>query len=140
MSAAAEFVLDAPEGSVLALGGMDSYNVPIPGLISYNTTSGLWSNMTTNGLTDSGTSMFGQLHFVPGFGSAGLLVALGGQTSDKTQWAPSNDFLSLQSINIFDPVTSIWASQTTSGSLPPPRTHFCSVGVQGDNGTFEVWN
>ena len=123
-----------------ALGGMDSYYVPIPGLVSYNTTSGMWSNMSTNGFTDSGTSMFGQLHFVPGFGPAGLLVALGGQTSGKTQWVPSNDFVSLQSVNIFDPVTGIWASQMTSGTLPPPRANFCSVGVQGDNGTFEVWN
>jgi hypothetical protein len=121
-----------------ALGGMDSNNVPIPGLVSYNTTSGLWSNMTTNGFTDSGTSMFGQLQYVPGFGEAGLLVALGGQTSGKAQWFPSKDLLSFQSISIFDPVSNIWASQTAGGTLPPPRTHFCSVGVQGDNGTFEV--
>lgn len=94
--------------------------------------------MTTNGFTDSGTSMFGQLQYVPEFGPAGLLVALGGQTSDKTQWVASRGFLSFQSISIFDPVSNIWASQKASGKLPPARTHFCSVGVQGDNGTFEV--
>ena len=122
-----------------ALGGIDDdSNVPSPGLISYNTTSAWWSNLTTDGFTDSGTSMFGQLQYIPGFGTAGLLIALGGQTSDRTTWTPSQNLLSFQSVNIFDPVSGIWASQMVSGSQPPARTDFCSVGVQGDNGTYEV--
>ena len=122
-----------------ALGGIDDdSNVPSPGLISYNTTSAWWSNLTTDGFTDSGTSMFGQLQYIPGFGTAGLLIALGGQTSSQTTWTPSQNLLSFQSVNIFDPVSGIWASQMVSGSQPPARTDFCSVGVQGDNGTYEV--
>ena len=122
-----------------ALGGIDvGSNVPSPGLISYNTTSAWWSQLTTDGFTDSGTSMFGQLQYVPGFGTAGLLIALGGQTSERTTWTPTQNLLSFQSVNIFDPVSGIWASQMVSGLHPPARTHFCSVGVQGDNGTYEV--
>jgi hypothetical protein len=122
-----------------ALGGIDyDSNAPSPGLISYNTTSAWWSNLTTDGFTDSGTFMFGQLQYVPGFGTAGLLVALGGQTSDRTTWAPAQNLLSFQSVNIFDPVSGVWAGQVVSGSQPPARTNFCSVGVQGDNGTYEV--
>ena len=121
-----------------ALGGINEYNVPTPGLVSYNTTSGSWSNISTSGFTDSGTSMFGQLQYVPGFGPAGLLVAFGGQTSDKTTWTPAQNLLSFQSISIFEPTSNTWASQMVSGSQPSARTDFCSVGVQGDNGTYEV--
>ena len=122
-----------------ALGGIDGdSNVPSPGLISYNTTSGLWFNLTTDGFTDSGTSMFGQLQYVPGYGTAGLLLAFGGQTSDRATWDPTQNLVPFQSVNIFDPASTIWTSQIVSGSQPPPRTDFCSVGVQGDNGTYEV--
>ena len=43
------------------------------------------------------------------------------------------------SITIYDPSDKTWHSQTATGSIPSARGHTCTVGVQGDNGTYEVY-
>jgi hypothetical protein len=123
--------------------GIDSYvNIPAPGMVSYNMTSMLWTNITAAGLTNSNTSMSGQLQFVPNFGPNGLLFALGGQTSTNVQWYEGQNLLPFNTVSIFEPTEGTWHSQTVGGpadAIPPARERFCSVGIPGDNGTFEVY-
>jgi len=111
-------------------------------MVSYNMTSMLWTNITAAGLTNSNTSMSGQLQFVPNFGPNGLLFALGGQTSTNVQWYEGQNLLPFNTVSIFEPTEGTWHSQTVGGpadAIPPARERFCSVGIPGDNGTFEVY-
>lgn len=84
--------------------------------------------------------MFGQMQFVPHVGPGGLLVVLGGATSDVTNWEDrGTNYIWFQNINMFNPATSTWHNQTASGTIPNSRLRFCSVGVPGDKGTYEIF-
>ncbi|KAF7504881.1 hypothetical protein GJ744_001602 [Endocarpon pusillum] len=114
--------------------------VPTPGMVSYNSDTGTWKNESAIGYTTFGTAMFGQMQFVPHVGQEGLLVVLGGATSDVIQWEDrGTNYISFENINMFNPATSTWHNQTASGTTPNSRLRFCSVGVPGDNGTYEIF-
>ena len=126
-------------GAGFALGGAQNrgtnselgHDVDTPGLVIYNMTSQTWSNISSSGYSDSGISISATAHFVPIFGSAGLLSILEGLVANN--YLPSTD-----RIAIFDPSTQRWAFQAVSGPKPPEAAVSCAVGIQGDNNTYEV--
>ena len=113
---------------------------PIPGIVSYNISSNQWSNDSAAGFSTYGTAEYGQMHFVPPFGSEGVLIVLGGETSNQVAWTDTgSNLLSFGTINIYDPSNKTWYNQTATGDIPESRDRFCSVGVAGDNGTYELF-
>lgn len=122
-----------------SLGGWPSS----PGLVSYDMATGAWTN-DTSCVDGSCYRLNGYLDFVPTFGSYGVLVALGGCASNSSFFGsckdrPPNNF---STIDVYDPSQKRWYSQTASngpGQLPEPRGGFCGVGLQGDNGTYEIF-
>lgn len=115
-----------------------------PGMVSYNMTTGAWLNESSC-IGDSCYRDNGYMQFVDGFGSSGVIIALGGCTQTTPTYfgqcnATSPDALS--NIYIYDPARARWFTQTASnapGQLPQPRQDFCGVGVPGDNGTYEIF-
>ena len=109
--------------------GLSEWNVP--GLVSYDISSNTFTNTSSQGLgTQGGRDIDGELVFVPSFGSQGVLVALGGHASNLTGF---------DHVSIYDLSAKQWYSQATSGLIPGARVEACSVGVQGDNGTYEIF-
>jgi Kelch motif len=114
--------------------------LPIPGIVSYNIETGTWKNESALGYSTYGTAIYGEMQFVPNVGKEGLLVVLGGSTSDAVRWTNrGSNYISFERINMFDPATGEWHNQTASGTIPGARERFCSVGAQGDNGTYEIF-
>jgi Kelch motif len=114
--------------------------LPTPGIVSYDIEAGAWKNESAAGYSAYGTAMYGQMQFVPLAGNDGLLVVLGGGTSDAVEWTDRGaNYISFQEINIYHPATSTWHKQTASGPTPNARARFCSVAAQGDNGTYEIF-
>jgi hypothetical protein len=114
--------------------------VPTSGITFYNTETGIWKNESANSYSTFGTALFGQMQFLPNVGDKGLLIAIGGSTSDVTEWTvKGSNYISFQSISIFDPATSTWYNQTATGMIPHARSRFCSVGAPGGNETHEIF-
>ncbi|KAI9793855.1 MAG: hypothetical protein M1816_007107 [Peltula sp. TS41687] len=114
--------------------------VPTPGMLSYNMSSGVWANNSATDFSTYGTAILGQMQYVPNFGEQGLFVVVGGQTANRVSWQDrGSNLLPFRNIYIYDPASASWHNQTASGSIPNPRDRFCSVGVQGENGTYEVF-
>jgi Kelch motif len=127
------------DGAGYLLGGYNTY-VPIPGIVTYNMLSGVWANNSAAGFSTYGTAQYGQMQFVPNVAENGLLVIFGGETSDDVRWYDNgSNLLSFGTIYMYDPSSNTWHNQTASGTIPESRDRFCSVGVQGDNGTFEIF-
>ncbi|KAL8864588.1 MAG: hypothetical protein Q9174_007296, partial [Haloplaca sp. 1 TL-2023] len=108
---------------------------PIPGIVSFNISSGVWSNDTVPERIDAQGGLqgglYGALASAP-FGPDGVLV-MTGTTPNPYSPPPFN------SITIYNPNDKTWHSQTATGSIPSARGRTCTVGVQGDNGTYEVF-
>lgn len=97
----------------------------------YNDSSKLWSNTSAVGFTYSGHAMAGAAHFVPSFGPEGLLFAFGGTSA-------ADQYVSFSEAYMFEPVSKRWARQAVSGDIPAPNVQACVVGLEGDEGTYEV--
>ena len=114
--------------------------IPIPGLQFYNFTSKEWSNYSATGYTSDGTAEWSGTAYVPTWGTAGLLVAFGGQTSlNLSQFVDGATYLSLSNISLFDPSTQLWYHQEATGEVPTQRDRFCVVGVNsGDKTSYGI--
>ena len=118
---------------------------PLPGLLSYNMTSNSWLNISSAPISPFGTSLLSRLEFIPNFGSEGVMIAMGGQYSDKQSkpWSSSGDHgggnFSFSNITIFDIASKNWYWQTATGDIPSPRSLFCSTGAESNEGTYEVF-
>ena len=120
-------------------GGINRLQMPVGGVVTYDMASGSWSNMTNASLSQSGSFSRGELQYLSDYGTAGLLIPLGGQTSAIADTAVGRTTIDNFSIlSMYDIASGIWHTQKTSGGAPPGRMNFCSVGVKGDDGTFEV--
>ena len=98
----------------------------IPGIASFNITSSKWSNDTApEGITNS------FLAPVPPFGPSGLLLSSGSSGQE-----PQSQ--SLNNITIYEPIGKTWHTQNLTGNAPTARQFPCTVGMQGDNGTYEM--
>lgn len=74
----------------------------------------------------------GILESVPTFGPEGLLLAAGTGTLNNAPPLFDN-------ITIYEPNTQTWHNQIATGNIPLGRDGLCSVGIQGDNGTYEMY-
>jgi hypothetical protein len=120
-------------------GGITHIDMPVSGLVSFDMGTGSWSNITSASFTESGSFARGQLQYVPGYGASGLLIPLGGSTSTALDNNDGHTILNdFATISMYHIASGTWHTQATSGDVPSGRQSFCSVGVQGDNGTFEV--
>ena len=117
---------------------------PWTGLLSYNSTSNIWSNDSTAGLTPYGL-IGNQLLVAPEYGAEGILIAIGGQFTGPVNWTDDGEnFVSFSNISVYDIASNSWFWQTATGNtgpgdIPPSRTVFCSVGVHSAQGTHEIF-
>ncbi|KAI4109723.1 MAG: hypothetical protein L6R37_000410 [Teloschistes peruensis] len=123
--------------------------VPTPGLLTYSFGNGTWANVTdTPNLSPSGAIEWPGMEFVP-FGPNGLMVVIGGETSDLTSYNPGGEQRSMTDITVFDPVTLRFYKQTATGDqIPSQRNRFCTAAV-GDgsknpdgtpsSGSYEIY-
>lgn len=105
-----------------------------PGLLTYDMSSATWENVSAP--APYATFNFGQVECLP-FGPDGLVMFFGGGSNSPTDNAEFTPF-SLNNLTIYNPATKEWFWQSTSGDVPPHRNQFCSVGVAGNNGTYEM--
>jgi hypothetical protein len=126
--------------SAFAAGG--SLSVPVPGMLTYNVTTGSWANESTAGLNNLQTLISGSAACLPTFGSGGqgVVMVLGGEVAQKTGYNSSApNLVGLGNVTFWDIGTKTWYSQQTTGDIPTPRSRFCVVGSDGPNGTHEIF-
>lgn len=82
--------------------------------------------------------MYGGAHFVDNFGPAGLVVVFGTAIPpDEGEVVAEQP--AMTQISIFEPESGTWYNQTAAGPNSPAwRADFCTTGVAGDNGTYEM--
>lgn len=98
--------------------------------------SGAYRNITQGGLQSSDgftERADGALVFVPGWGTSGVLIGLGGGTaSDFT-----ND---MSTLDVYDIANSVWYHQQTTGTAPGVRVNPCAVIASApDASSFQVY-
>ena len=135
------FYLGGFEGDVNVLCAPIQCSWPtIPGLLTYDIGANAWSNSSLS-LPAHGAINGGGMQYVPIFGSRGVLLALGGKTQSSNV-APDGPSQSLNNVEVYDVASSTWYTQGTTGStsdaVPSPRSNFCIVGAQSNNGTYEM--
>ena len=129
------------------LGGFQAFDTdragpwwPIPGLLSYNTSSNIWSNLSSTGFSQYGTALFGNVQFVPNIGPEGVLIAFGGQESPPSPWTnTAQNFMHFSNMSIYDIAARTWHWQTTTGDTPPDSILSCITGVKSDRDTYEIF-
>lgn len=112
--------------------------VPLPGMVQYNMTTGTFRNSSAAGYSFNGTAVRGVLHYVPFFGAQGVYVVLGGDVPTREGYSPGSNLHSFQTLTVFDPATSTFYNQTTTGNVPSGRIEFCATGANSTNGTYEM--
>ncbi|KAI7759045.1 hypothetical protein LZL87_010040 [Fusarium oxysporum] len=110
---------------------------PLDGLLTYNFTTEKWTNESTKALDYATWS--GRATCIPSIGASGLLVFMGGAKVKMPAFRNASEPVSFTNITIFDPSSKAWYYQRTSGVSPDPRIDFCSMGVQGQNNTYEIF-
>ncbi|EGO54068.1 hypothetical protein NEUTE1DRAFT_103541 [Neurospora tetrasperma FGSC 2508] len=105
------------------------HRTPIPGMVSYDMKSRTFSRTDTSAAMPMLTG--GRAHFVPQFGSNGLMLVLGGIIA--------GDVRDFNNITFYDPKTGQWGWQNTVGYAPTDRFDFCMVGVASPAGTYELF-
>lgn len=121
-----------------ALGGFaavsDPYNLGVaqPGLVEFDFGSRTFTNMSASEYTSNGTVAWGTMHYVPSFGSEGILVVMGGMQA-------AGGMISFDTVHVYDPAKQEWFNQTTTGDAPEARFHQCAAGVNSTNGTYEIF-
>ena len=127
----------ASDGSSYPFGLLTDTWQRLPGIVMYNESSQEWSNATSRGFTYNGFADNGAAHFVPNFGPEGLLFAFGGNTANSADGDAIP--ISLNTAAMFEPVSKQWKTQPVTGDPPDSTLNQCVVGVQGDNGTYEIF-
>ena len=90
-----------------------------------------WSNSSIPSHLVRPNGMNALLNSVPNFGPVGLLLAAGTGTVDN---APRR----FDNITVYEPSDKTWHNQIATGDIPAGRDAPCTVGIQGDNGTYEM--
>lgn len=116
-------------GLSFVLGGYVSV-VPISGMVMFNESTQQWWNLSSTGYSWQGEAVGGTAQFVPSFGPQGLLFVFGGSVNDVK--------VAFDYVFMFEPLSQQWRKQLTSGTPPSPVTLLWVVGVEGDDGTYEV--
>ncbi|TDZ39912.1 Glycosyltransferase sdnJ [Colletotrichum trifolii] len=116
---------------------------PVPGVLSYNMTTTMWTNETTpgfSGFSKHATMVGGGAVYIPTFGDNGLTVVMGGSTwtLQPSQSSPDG-WMDFGNLTFYDPISKDWYWQQTTGTAPTARRGFCYVGAEGKNGTYEIF-
>ncbi|KAK9769900.1 hypothetical protein SCAR479_13445 [Seiridium cardinale] len=117
-------------------------SVPVPGMLTYNLTSGVWANESTAGMNSYETYISGTAACLPSFGTSGkgMIMTLGGEISRREGYNSSEpNLVSLGNLTFWDIETESWFSQEATGDIPTPRSKSCIVDVEGPNGTHEIF-
>jgi hypothetical protein len=107
--------------------------IPSPGLQFYNFTDLSWTNNSALGYSDDGTSSFSTITWVPTWGPAGLLVAVGGESDFNLADNSGASYVPMNNISVFEPLTQTWYRQTATGDIPQQRGQACMVSVGSSN-------
>ncbi|CAG9978383.1 unnamed protein product, partial [Clonostachys byssicola] len=102
----------------------------IPGFVSFNFTTKIWTNHTDAPFSPRGTLVYATATYLPGVGPNGIIMLLGGQGVTVPK---GSEEISLETVHFLDPVTLKWYKQKTTGQVPTPRIGHCAVGVTGSN-------
>lgn len=133
--------VSSPDKGYFMGGAVTTNNKPsaISGLVALDFASWQWENITTAGFySASGMAIDGSAHFVPVFGTEGLVVMIGGTAPSSPLDLPGNA-RPMSNVTIFDPSQQKWYSQTATGDVPEARWDFCLVGAQSTNkNTYEM--
>lgn len=119
------------------------YNVGLPGLLTYDFDTRVWSNNSATAMyPDQSAFRQGTAICATGISENPLVIIVGGGYSKVP--TPKDDFElnDITNITIFDPVHKEWYWQkTTSVQEPGPssRDSFCAVGAQSKDDTFEMY-
>ncbi|KAI3390574.1 hypothetical protein diail_9185 [Diaporthe ilicicola] len=135
-------------GTAFLLGGLDvfgTYHVPVSGLVSYNFSTQTVAN-TSVSTSSEGYLQMGSIHYVPNFGSSGVLVGAGGNHGHITsagKWA--SNWQAFDTVQVLDVASGEWYDQVTTGDVPPFRMQYCMAGAASSNRTYEIlvyagWN
>ncbi|KAI1334825.1 hypothetical protein F5Y15DRAFT_264612 [Xylariaceae sp. FL0016] len=116
----------------------DSLGYAIQGVVSYNFQTGEWNNASSASYGGYGTSLNANAQVIP-YGPNNLILFLGGAESPTVATNETIVQTSWNMVTLFDPVTQQWYTQGTSGTKPPTMESACTVGVQGPNGTYEIF-
>jgi len=99
-----------------------------------------WQNETVSPFAPSGWSQEAQMYHLMGIGKGQFLLAMGGLTSQPLPQQTDRMAVPYDTVSIYDMQTKAWYNQSTSGNIPPGRGSACHLGIQGNNGTYEVGN
>ncbi|KAH7125761.1 hypothetical protein B0J11DRAFT_606285 [Dendryphion nanum] len=111
----------------------------VSGLITFNMTTGVWSNTSAQGYGTDQIAHFGFAQFVPSFGSKGLVVFMGGQDQSERVSAAADLPRQFGRVTFLDVSSGNWYHQKVGGWIPSWRNRACAVGAQGDNNTYEIF-
>ena len=126
------FILGGVADTHSVVGENVTNDIALGDIVAFNMTSNEWSNtsMPSNMVRPTGRN--GILTSVPNFGPEGLLIATGIGAIDLVP-------IPFETITIYEPVSKTWHNQTATGDIPNGRDKACTVGIQGDNGTYEMY-
>ncbi|KAK4185204.1 hypothetical protein QBC35DRAFT_504122 [Podospora australis] len=108
-------------------------NQAISGMMTFNMKTKVYQNGTTDNFSPvGGKSLVGAMaHFVPNFGSNGVIFLFGGHflLVDKEIKLKDGEPLDMRKLTFFDPVTKETFTQVTTGDIPEtPRIASCVAG------------
>ena len=126
-----------------AFPGFDDFFWTIPGLAQFNPTARTWANTSISPIQ---YPVWGQAISAPSFGTSGVLIIVGGYTSNEQYFATDpNDsfhlFRPMNEIGIYDVATGSYYTQNATGdpgSIPTVRQQFCAVGAADAEGHFDM--
>ncbi|KAL4895823.1 hypothetical protein BDV59DRAFT_144701 [Aspergillus ambiguus] len=135
-------------GTSNGLEHMSNFRRYLDGLVVIDLPTQVAMNVSTVWLRRSPRAKGGMV-YIPGAGSQGMLVAMGGVTKPTSDSSASNDgtyvtfdqidFLDVESI-ADDSRNATWLVQKTVGDIPSPRTDFCLVAASAkDNSSHNVY-
>ncbi|KAK0125518.1 hypothetical protein ONS95_000474 [Cadophora gregata] len=113
--------------------------IPIPGIVQYNMTTGTFTNSSAAGYNFNGTAERGTVHYIPFFGPKGVYIILSGDISRRNLYSAAENIQPFSTLTLYDPATGTFFNQTASGNIPNGRIEFCATGANSTNGTYEIF-
>lgn len=111
----------------------DLSQTEIPGMLTYNTSSAAWSNLSATALSPSGARQGGQAVCATSFQTP-LAAFIGGWNAPSIATQRTVDLVEadMNEITLYDVRSNKWFSQKTTGDAPKASNAFCAVGVQAE--------